>query len=129
MSWATNYVNPNNINVPYQGIIQDGRLFTDYSPSAMLNDKIRESNNITSNTKYKEYLTKNATLIMDNNFNKSGLTSDPNVNLGNTYPYTFNDVNDERLVPGYETSLPKNMYLSREKLFSNQVRPLIQNYN
>jgi hypothetical protein len=129
MSWATNYVNPNNLNIPYQGIVQDGRLFTDYSPSAMLNDKIRESNKINSNTKYKDYLIKNAKLIMNNNFNSAGLTSDSNSNLGRNYPYAFNDVNDSTIPAGYEMSQPKNLYLSREKLVSNQVRPLIQNFN
>jgi hypothetical protein len=129
MSWATNYVNPNNLNIPYPGIIEDGRLYTDYSPSSMLNDKIRESNKITTNTKYKEFLTKNATLIMNNNFNSSGLISDTNMNLGKNYPYTFNDINDATIPAGYETSLPKNLYLSRERLYSNQVRPLIQQYN
>jgi hypothetical protein len=129
MSWATNYVNPNNLNIPYQGIVQDGRLFTDYSPSAMLNDKIRESNKINTNTKYKEYLIKNAKLIMNNNFNSAGLTSDSNANLGRNYPYAFNDVNDSTIPAGYEMSQPKNLYLSREKLVSNQVRPLLQNFN
>ena len=127
MSWATNYVNPNNLNIPYQGIVQDGRLFTDYSPSTILNDKIRVSNNITSNTKYKEYLTKNAKVIMEHNFGYAGLTSDSNLNLGRNIPYTFNDVNDSSIPSGYETSQPKNLYLSREKLVSNQVRPLLQN--
>jgi hypothetical protein len=129
MSWATNYVNPNNLNIPYQGIVQDGRLFTDYSPSAMLNDKIRESNKINTNTKYKDYLIKNAKLIMNNNFNSAGLTSDSNANLGRNYPYAFNDVNDSTIPAGYEMSQPKNLYLSREKLVSNQVRPLLQNFN
>ena len=129
MSWGTNYANPNNLNIPYQGIIQDGRLFTDYSPSAMLNDKIRETNKINTNTKYKDYLIKNAKLIMNNNFNSAGLTSDSNANLGRNIPYTFNDVNDNTIPAGYETSAPKNLYLSREKLVSNQVRPLIQNFN
>ena len=129
MSWATNYVNPNNLNIPYQGIVQDGRLFTDYSPSAMLNDKIRESNKINTNTKYKDYLIKNAKLIMNNNFNSAGLTSDSNANLGRNYPYAFNDVNDSTIPAGYEMSQPKNLYLSREKLVSNQIRPLLQNIN
>ena len=57
MSWATNYVNPNNINIPYQGIIEDGKLFTEYSPSAILNEQIKESNNIKSNVDYKNFLT------------------------------------------------------------------------
>ena len=66
---------------------------------------------------------------MNNNFNSSGLISDTNMNLGKNYPYTFNDINDATIPAGYETSLPKNLYLSRERLYSNQVRPLIQQYN
>jgi hypothetical protein len=122
MSWATNYVNPNNLNIPYQGIISDGKLFTEYSPSAILNDQIKESNNIKSNVDYKNFLTKNATLIMNKNFNTAGKIVGPI----NSYPYVFNDVNDNTIPPGYETSLPKNIYLSREQLVSNQVRPLIK---
>ncbi len=122
MSWATNYVNPNNLNIPYQGIISDGKLFTEYSPSAILNDQIKESNNIKSNVDYKNFLTKNATLIMNKNFNTAGKIVGPI----NNYPYVFNDVNDNTIPPGYETSLPKNIYLSREQLLSNQVRPLIK---
>ena len=123
MSWGTNYVNPNNLNIPYQGIISDGRLFTDYSPNSILNDKIRNDNLINSNTKYKDFLTKNANKIMKHNFDYSGT-----IPLGNNYPYTFTDVHDKTIPNGYQTSLPKNMYLSREKLMSNQTRPLINNY-
>ena len=121
MSWATNYVNPNNLNIPYQGIISDGRLFTDYSPSAMLNDAIRKNNSINTNVKYKEFLTKNATNIMKHNFNDAGTN-----NLGNNHPYVFNDVNDNTIPNGYESSLPKNIYLSRDQLVSNQTRPLLK---
>jgi hypothetical protein len=122
MSWATNYINPNNLNIPYQGIISDGKLFTDYSPSAVINDKIKEMNNIKTNADYKNFLTKNATSIMRTNYNTAGI----NTNINNTYPYTFNDVNDNTIPPGYETSIPKNMYLTREQLVSNQVRPLLK---
>jgi hypothetical protein len=123
MSWGTNYVTANNITVPYPGIIQDGRFFTDYSPSAVLNDSIKIQNGISSNSKYKEFLTKNATSIMSKNFKTAG-TQD----LGKTYPYTFSDVNDINIPPGYETSLPKNMYLTREQLNANQTRPLLTHF-
>ena len=123
MSWGTNYVTANNITVPYPGIIQDGRFFTDYSPSAVLNDSIKIQNGISSNSKYKEFLTKNANSIMSKNFKTSG-TQD----LGKTYPYTFSDVNDITIPPGYETSLPKNMYLTREQLNANQTRPLLTHF-
>ena len=124
MSWGTNYVTANNITVPYPGIIQDGRFFTDYSPSAVLNDSIKMHNGISSNSKYKEFLTKNATILMTQNFKTSGTIQD----LGKTYPYTFSDVNDKTIPPGYETSLPKNMYLTREQLNSNQTRPLLSHF-
>jgi hypothetical protein len=124
MSWGTNYVTVNNMTIPYPGIIQDGRFFTDYSPNSVLNDSIKINNGISSNTKYKEYLTKNATSIMSANFNTAGTVRD----LGKTYPYTFSDVNDRTIPPGYETSLPKNMYLTREQLNSNQVRPLLSSF-
>jgi hypothetical protein len=124
MSWGTNYVTANNITLPYPGIIQDGRFFTDYSPNSVLNDSIKLQNGLVTNTKYKEYLTKNATRIMSYNFNTTGTIQ----NLGNTYPYTFSDVNDKTIPPGYETSLPKNMYLTREQLNANQTRPLLSHF-
>lgn len=124
MSWGTNYVTVNNMTIPYPGIIQDGRFFTDYSPNSVLNDSIKINNGISSNTKYKEYLTKNANSIMSANFNTAGTVRD----LGKTYPYTFSDVNDRTIPPGYENSLPKNMYLTREQLNSNQIRPLFSNF-
>lgn len=123
MSWGTNYVTSNNLNIPYPGIVQDGRLFTNYSPSAMLNDKIKLDNKITTDREYRTYLINNATSIMDNNFKTMGTYS-----LGRTYPYTFYDVNDRSIPPGYETSLPKNIYLTREQLVANETRPMLVSY-
>ena len=122
MSWATHYSTPNNINIPYPGIVQDGRLFTNYSPDAVINNELRKRNNITTNTNYKSYLQQNATIIMDKNFKTMGQS------LGKSYPYTFYDVNDRSIPDGYETSLPKNIYLTREQLNANQTRPMIPNY-
>ena len=123
MSWGTKYTTTNNLNIKFPGIIEDGRFFTDYSPSAVLNNKIKENNAIFTNIKYKEFLTKNATYIMDHNFQSMG-THD----LGSNYPYTFNGVNDNSQPNGYETSLPKNLYLTREQLTSNQTRPLMSHF-
>ena len=123
MSWGTNYVTSNNLNIPYPGIVQDGRLFTNYSPSAMINDKIKLDNKITTDREYRTYLTNNAKTIMDYNFKTMGTTS-----LGRTYPYTFYDVNDRSTPPGYETNLPKNLYLTREQLVSNETRPMLVSY-
>ncbi len=123
MSWGTNYVTSNNLNIPYPGIVQDGRLFTNYSPSAMLNDKIKLNNKITTDREYRTYLVNNAQSIMDYNFKTMGTSS-----LGRTYPYTFYDVNDRSIPPGYETSIPKNLYLTREQLVANEIRPMLVSY-
>lgn len=123
MSWGTNYVTPNNLNIPYPGIVQDGRLFTNYSPSAVLNDKIKSDNRITTDREYRTYLINNAESIMHYNFKTSGTSS-----LGRTYPYTFYDVNDRSLPPGYESSIPKNLYLTREQLVANETRPMLSSF-
>ena len=122
MSWATQYNNPNNINLPYPGIIQDGRLFTSYSPSSIINDEIRKRNHIKTDQDYRSYLQKNATDIMNYNFKTMG------VDLGRNVPFTFYDVNDRSIPPGFETSVPKNVYLSREQLHANQTRPMVSHY-
>lgn len=119
MSWATQYINPNNINVPYPGIIEDGRLFTSYSPSTIVNEQIRKQNNIKTDREYRNYLQKNATTIMNYNFKTMG------EDLGRNVPFTFHD---NSIPPGYETSIPKNAYLSREQLNSNQTRPMRSQY-
>jgi hypothetical protein len=121
MSWGTKYTTQNNLNINFPGIIQDGRFFTDYSPSAVLNNKIKDNNAIFTNIKYKEFLTKNATNIMNHNFKKMGTTD-----LGVNYPFTFDSINDNSQPSGYETSLPKNLYLTREQLSANQSRPLMK---
>ena len=123
MSWATQYTNPNNLNIPYPGIIQDGRLFTDYSPSSVVNDAIRKQNNIKSDVDYKSYLQKNALNIMNYNFKTMG-TED----LGQNIPFTFYDVNDRSIPAGYETSTPKIAYLTREQINANQTRPMRSHY-
>ena len=73
MSWATNYVNPNNLNIPYQGIIADGKLFTEYSPSAILNDKINSINDEmrkTTESLHKKYNMKYTFCVNGNNINE-----------------------------------------------------------
>jgi hypothetical protein len=126
MSWGTNYVTSNNLNIPYPGIVHDGRLFTSYSPSAVLNDKIKSENHITTDREYRTYLVNNADMIMKYNFNTMGTST--STSLGRTYPYTFYDVNDRSLPPGYETSIPKNLYLTREQLVANETRPMLSSF-
>jgi len=108
--------------MPYPGILEDGRLFTSYSPSTIINERIRKENHLKSDREYRSYLQNNATKIMSYNFETTGKSLDRNI------PYTFNP-NDTNRPLGYETSLPKELYLSREQLESNMTRPMRPNYN
>lgn len=45
-----------------------------------------------------------------------------------SYPYLFNGLNDNKKPYGYETSLPKQLYLSHMQINSSRVNPLQRNY-
>jgi len=47
--------------------MDDGRAFTDYRPSSSVNDMIRYSNNVMTSFDYRQFLTHNATKIMEVN--------------------------------------------------------------
>ena len=122
--------NPNNLTLNYPGVLDDGRLFTDYVSSASMNDQIKKNNNITNNTKYKEFLVKNTNLIMKINYQnmiKENPLSIDASNRKNTSPYIFDGISDDTKPYGYESSLTKNMYLSREQLNDKKRRPLQKN--
>jgi hypothetical protein len=105
------------INEPYRFV--DG-LYTTFSPSSIINEEIRKRN-INTNRQYREYLQKNASTIMNYNFETV-----PQV-LGNNIPHTFS-INDKSRPYGYETSEPKQRFLSEQFLFVNQTRPMRSNY-
>lgn len=48
-------------------VMNDGRAFTDYRPSTTVDDMIRIGNNVRSNYEYRQFLTNNATAIMEIN--------------------------------------------------------------
>lgn len=106
------------INEPYRFV--DG-LYTTFSPSSIINEEIRKRN-INTNRQYREYLQRNTPTIMKYNFETV-----PEV-LGNNIPHTFNGVNDNSRPNGYETSEPKERFLSEQSLFANQTRPMRYNY-
>jgi hypothetical protein len=56
-------------------VLEDGRAFTDYSPSCIVNDKIKSSNNIKNSLDYRKFLQKNAQVLMQNNFKESVKTN------------------------------------------------------
>lgn len=126
--WATQYKTANNLNVPYPGILSDGRLFTDYSPSSVVNDSIKKMNGIKDNNVYRDYLVKNTNMIILNNLNNTTkenrlfIQKQPNQN--NT-PYLYQTIDDNTKPYGYEDSIPKNVFLTRQQLDDKKRRIVI----
>jgi hypothetical protein len=132
MSWATCYAGSNNIHFNFPPIMADGRNYADWQPGAVINERIKEQAGITSNSQYRQFLTHNATQIMQANqleacnqcgsciFNTSNpLQPQPNV------PFVFNGVLDRSQPFGYENSDLKNYYLTRQQLQARMVAPVI----
>ena len=77
-----------------------------------------------TNNEYRQYLIHNTTNIMQNNFQLSR----PDAFEKKSHPYLFNGLNDNKQPYGYETSLPKQLYLSHMQINSNKVNLLQSNY-
>jgi hypothetical protein len=103
------------------GQLIENSMYSKFSPSSIINDEIRNKN-IKTNREYREYLQRNTPTIMKYNFETV-----PQV-LGNNIPYLFNGVNDTSRPNGYESSEPKQRFLSEQSLFANQTRPMRSNY-
>jgi hypothetical protein len=130
--WATEYKTNNNATDRFPGILNDGRLFTNYMSDAVENNNIKQSNFIKSNTQYREYLTKNALSIMKTNYNSMILENtvpDFDNRIQNGPPVLFKGVQDDSTPYGFEYSFPKNIYLSRERLDDQKRRPMKPNYD
>jgi len=134
MSWATCYSGSNNIHFNFPPIMMDGRNYATWQPGAVVNDKIRENNNITSNWDYRTFLQKNAVKIMQANSvsscNNCGAcpvmyTGAQNPVTQSNTPYVFSSALDNSQPFGYETSDLKNVYLSRHELQSRMMAPSI----
>ena len=134
MSWGTCYSGSNNIHFNFPPIMADGRNYATWQPEAVVNEIIREKNNITSNSQYRQYLTHNAIEVMQANlvgaadgcgFNLDLITNSNN-NGGNGYvrtPFLFSSPWDQSQPFGYESSDLKNLYLSRYELQSRMMAP------
>jgi hypothetical protein len=108
----------------------DGRNYATWQPGAVVNEIIREKNNITNNSQYRQYLTHNATEVMQANLvgacDACGFNLDliSNSNNGSvTTPFLFSSPWDQSQPFGYESSDLKNLYLSRYELQSRMMAP------
>lgn len=121
MSWGTCYQGSNNIHFNYPPLMTDGRNFSLYESSSLLDNAIKTNANIKTNSDYRRYIQKNADLIIKNNQLRScnECNSCPYVNYDvkmSNKPYIFNSILSKDQPYGYEDSDLKNIYLSREQL-------------
>jgi hypothetical protein len=71
----------NNVYPNLPARMDDGRAFSLWDPTAVINEKIRRQENITTNREYREYLQKNGVHIMKINQNMAYQ------NIGISMPY------------------------------------------
>ena len=119
MSWGTCYSGSNNIYFDFPPIMSDGRNFSTFVPSSIVNDKIRKNNNLDSNFKYRRFLTKNATNLIKTNQVVACDECGPCLNGIDpkfTNKYLYKSLQDKNIPYGYEKSNLKSIYLSRNEL-------------
>jgi hypothetical protein len=134
--WENCYSASNNFifNSPAQ--MADGRLWSQWQPDAVVNERIQKQEGIQSNWKYRQYLQHNGLQIMNYNNMEAcyDLGLDPHVQTGATpssnVPYKFKSTFDTN-TPGYGycNSDLKNPYLSREQLNARMISPAINPEN
>jgi hypothetical protein len=110
----------------------DGRNFASWQPEAVVNDRIRQQENITTSWQYRQYLTNNASEIMKMNSygacEELGLPSSfqSNATPSSNVPYTFKSTFDTNAPGfGYNNSNLKQPYLTREQLQSRMIAPVM----
>ena len=113
----------NNIHFNFPSLMNDGRPVSNYESSVSLDNKLKQTANINSNTDYRKYLQTNADSIIKNNqltacsecaISPYYLKTTQKNNF--TKPYIFDSILSNDQPYGYETSDLKNLYLSKESL-------------
>lgn len=115
----------NNIYFNFLPDMADGRTFTNYNSSAVINQNLN-NNNLTSN-QYRQYLMNHSDIIIKQNqkaaCNECGYCPYP-VSKPCT-PYIFSSCSDTSVPVGYETSDLKNKYLQKCELESRKIAPAL----
>ena len=104
--------------------IRDGRVFTSYTP-----DAIQQENRITNNESYRQYLIEHTDEIIRNNYeavSQGNHHYTPPVDHGTPFLFTLEEADPKPF--GYEDSVTKQMYLSREQLDQKKRRLLTESY-
>jgi len=133
MSWGTCFSGSNNIHFNFPPIMSDGRNYASWQPSAVVNERIRNAENINSNWDYRRYMTHNGLQIMKMNNQEACLALGINQHVhsdrtpSDNVPHLYSSSTDTSQPGyGYTTSDLKNPYLSREQLQSKLLSPSIE---
>jgi hypothetical protein len=119
----------NNKYKHFPPMMNDGRsLISNWQNETQINHKLIKDNNINSNWKYRQYLTKNAKSVMEYNFRESAndtgyLMPQPHFSNNLNTPYSFNSLNDTS--SPFQKSDLKEIYLTREQLNAKKVAPTL----
>ena len=131
MSFAPNslYIGNNNQYADMPALMSDDRAQRSWYTESVVDHRLKQDANITSNWEYRKYLTANAMQLMDINKRnavmqnaETSFASPPDQAV--TTPYVYKGVDDMTQVrPGVFASDLKTVYLSREQLQSKAVAP------
>ena len=132
-AWRTCYSSSNNIHFDFPPIMADGRNYATWQPEAVVNERIQQKENITTNWQYRQYMTTNGNQIMSYNTLEAcydlGLNPQipsASVHPSNSVPLLYKSTHDTTVPSfGYSNSDLKNPYLSREQLNSRMIAPSI----
>jgi len=126
--WENCYSGSNNINFNFPPLMSDSRLWSQWQPDAVVNERIQKQEGIQNNWQYRQYLQKHGLQIMNYNSTEAcyDLGLDPHIQTDRTpssnVPYTFKNTFDtSRPGYGYCNSDLKNPYLTSEQLNSRLI--------
>ena len=122
--------NTNNKYPIFPPLMNDGRsVISSWNPESSINNKLRKENGIETNWDYRRFLTKNAVEIMEKNYNETAndtgstfITQPPSTSNS---PYLYDSINEKLPPVGFENSDLKEMYLTREQLYSRKCAPTL----
>jgi hypothetical protein len=121
----------NNQYPQFPPLMNDGRsVISSWNTETSMNDKLKSENRIHTNWEYRKYLIDNAMSIMKENFVETA--NDTGSGFVSAYkptdgqPFLVNSINDKNAVEISSSDL-KDIYLSREQLYSRKFVPTFQN--
>lgn len=130
--WENCYSASNNYDFNSPAVMADGRAWSQWQPSAVVNERIQAKEGIQTNWGYRQYLQHHGLQIMNYNTMESCYTLglDPHIKSDRTpsenVPYTFKGVFDtSKPGYGYCNSDLKNPYLTSEQLNARLIAPSI----